>query len=230
VEDLTVLRAPSAVSAADWEALAADLGRSPRGVVEIAARCACLRPIVVRTAPRLPDGQPFPTTFYLNSPNAVAGAARLEGGGVMADMNRRLETDPVLAAAHRAAHADYLARRAELGHVSEIEGISAGGMPTRVKCLHALAAHALAAGPGVNALGDETLVRLAAWWRPDRCACRGAAAGPPMPARAEEASSVAPPESAALAPPGGALCRTPHPAAPADAQVGAAIVHLGKTP
>src|SRR5699024_12742138 len=63
------------------------------------------------------------------------------------------------------------ARRAELGAVPEIDGVSAGGMPTRVKCLHVLVGHSLAVGPGVNPLGDEALELLAPSWRPDRCSC-----------------------------------------------------------
>ena len=50
------------------------------------------------------------------------------------------------------------------GPVAQIEGISAGGMPTRVKCLHALAAQALASGPGVNPLGDEVVAELGEFW------------------------------------------------------------------
>jgi hypothetical protein len=50
-----------------------------------------------------------------------------------------------------------------LGHVAEIDGISAGGMPSRVKCLHVLAAHSLAVGRGINPLGDETLDLLGDW-------------------------------------------------------------------
>src|SRR5690606_32586707 len=113
----------------------------------IAARCVCGRPTVVRTAPRLPDGTPFPTTFYLTHPVAVAAVSTLEASGVMREMSERLLADPELAAGHQAAHEHYLARRAELGEVPEIAGISAGGMPTRVKCLHVLVGHALAAGP-----------------------------------------------------------------------------------
>ena len=86
-------------------------------------------------------------------------------------MSERVAHDPNLAASYAAAHEDYLARRAELGDVPEIQGVSAGGMPTRVKCLHVLVAHALAAGPGVNPLGDETLELLRPSWRPDRCRC-----------------------------------------------------------
>ena len=148
------------VSSADLDALAEQLGRVPRGVVAIAARCVCGRPTVVRTAPRLDDGTPFPTSYYLTHPAAVKGCSTLEAEHLMETFNADLAADAELAAAYAAAHADYLARRAELGQVPEIEGVSAGGMPTRVKCLHVLVAHALAAGPGVNPLGDEAVAKL----------------------------------------------------------------------
>ncbi|MCK9794878.1 DUF501 domain-containing protein [Isoptericola sp. 4D.3] len=162
---------PTVVTDRDLEVLAEQLGREPRGVVGIAARCVCGRPLVVRTAPRLPDGTPFPTTYYLTHPGAVAAASRLEAQGVMREMTERLGVDEELAAAYRRAHEHYLARRAELGQVEEIDGISAGGMPTRVKCIHVLMGHALAAGPGVNPLGDEALALVSDQWRPDRCTC-----------------------------------------------------------
>ncbi len=127
------------------------------------------------TAPRLEDGTPFPTTFYLTHPAAVKAVSTLEAGGTMAEMTARLETDDALATRYRTAHEDYLARRAGLGEVPEIAGISAGGMPGRVKCLHVLVAHALAAGPGINPLGDEALELIAPRWRPGSCACEGAA-------------------------------------------------------
>lgn len=158
-------------SAADLAVVAEQLGREPRGVVAVAARCICGRPIVVRTAPRLPDGTPFPTTYYLTAPGAVAAVSRLEAGGTMRAMTERLAVDPELAAGHRRAHEDYLARRAELGSAEEIDGISAGGMPDRVKCLHVLVGHALARGPGVNPLGDETLALIADEWSPAVCRC-----------------------------------------------------------
>lgn len=162
---------PIEVSAEDLATLEAQLGRPPRGVVGIAARCVCGRPTVVRTAPRLPDGTPFPTTFYLTHPGAVAAVSTLEASGVMREMSERLLDDPELAAGHQAAHEHYLAQRARLGDVPEIAGVSAGGMPTRVKCLHVLVGHALAAGPGVNPLGDEALALIRDVWRPDRCTC-----------------------------------------------------------
>jgi hypothetical protein len=118
----------------------------------------------VETEPRLDDGTPFPTLYYLTCPRAAGAVSTLEASGLMRTMTARLAADPELAAAYRRAHEAYLARRAELGDVPEIAGRSAGGMPTRVKCLHVLVAHALAAGPGVNPLGDEALALLPDWW------------------------------------------------------------------
>jgi len=91
-------------------------------------------------------------------------------------MTERLKSDESLSAAYRAAHDAYLARREEIGHVDVIAGISAGGMPTRVKCLHVLVGHSLAAGPGVNPLGDEALAMLEQWWADGPCVPREAEA------------------------------------------------------
>ena len=155
----------------DVAVLGEQLGRPSRGVVGIAARCVCGRPLVVRTAPRLDDGTPFPTTYYLTCPPAVAAVSTLEAGGLMKELSARLLDDDELATAYRHAHEAYLADREELGHVEEIAGVSAGGMPTRVKCLHVLVGHALAAGPGVNPIGDEVLEMLRDVWTPERCTC-----------------------------------------------------------
>ncbi|MDH2414863.1 DUF501 domain-containing protein [Nocardioides sp. CER19] len=157
------------IDPADEAAVAAQLGRLPRGIHEIGHRCPCSLPDVVTTEPRLPDGTPFPTTYYLTCPRAASRIGTLEGGGVMKEMQDRLGTDPELAAAYRGAHERYLAARAELGSVPEIEGISAGGMPDRVKCLHVLAGQALAQGRGVNPLGDEVLDALGEWWESGPC-------------------------------------------------------------
>lgn len=161
---------PQPVSEADAAAVSAQLGRPIRGAHAVAWRCPCGQPAVVETEPRLPDGTPFPTTYYLTCPKAASAIGRLEGGGVMKDMNERLAADPELAEHHRRAHEDYLARRARLGDVPEIEGVSAGGLPDRVKCLHVLVGHALAAGPGVSPFGDEAIERLPEWWRTSSCA------------------------------------------------------------
>ena len=147
----------SNVSAGDLRAVGAQLGREPRGLREVAHRCRCGLPDVVATEPRLPDGTPFPTYYYLTCPRLASAVSTLEAEGVMRSMQERLATDPELAAAYRGAHDDYLQRRVAVQQIPEIEGISAGGMPDRVKCLHVLVAHALATGPGVNPLGDEAL-------------------------------------------------------------------------
>jgi uncharacterized protein len=154
---------------ADLDAVAAQLGRTPRGTRFVAHRCPCGRPTVVETTPRLPDGTPFPTLYYLTCPRAVAGCSRLESGGLMKEQNARLAENPELASAYADAHEDYLARREAAGHVPEIAGVSAGGMPTRVKCLHVHLGHSLAVGPGINPIGDETLALVGEWWAEGPC-------------------------------------------------------------
>jgi len=158
------------LSAADLAAASRQRGREMRGVASVAHRCGCGEPDVVRTVPRLPDGTPFPTTYYATCPRLTGMVSTLESAGLMRSMEERLATDSVLAERYRAAHDDYLTHRGELGDVEEIAGISAGGMPDRVKCLHVLVAHALARGPGVNVLGDEVLEQLDNWWEPTSCA------------------------------------------------------------
>jgi hypothetical protein len=157
------------VEEADLAAVAAQLGRAPRGTHAVGHRCPCGLPDVVVTEPRLPDGTPFPTTYYLTCPRAASLIGTLEGSGLMREMEERLRDNEALAVSYATAHRAYLADRAELGDVPEIAGISAGGMPDRVKCLHVLAAHALAAGGGVNPLGDEVLDRLGEWWAEGPC-------------------------------------------------------------
>ena len=161
------------ISRADRAIVAAQLGREPRAMRAVAHRCPCGNPDVVETSPRLPDGTPFPTLYYLTCPRAASAIGRLEASGLMREMTDRLGEDPELAAAYRAAHEAYLAARSAIGEVPEIAGVSAGGMPDRVKCLHVLAAHALAEGPGVNPLGDEVLAELGAWWASGPCVFDG---------------------------------------------------------
>jgi hypothetical protein len=153
----------------DVLAIEAQLGRLPRSIHEIGHRCPCGNPDVVTTEPRRDDGTPFPTTYYLTCPRAAGLIGTLEASGLMKEMSTRLDEDEELAAAYRAAHEAYLAARAKLGDVEEIAGISAGGMPDRVKCLHVLAGQSLAQGRGVNPLGDEVLDALGEWWDPGPC-------------------------------------------------------------
>ena len=164
------MNGPVTAFPSDEDAIEAQLGRRPRGIHAIGHRCPCSLPDVVTTEPRLPDGTPFPTTYYLTCPRAAGRIGTLEASGLMKEMQARLASDPDLGAAYRAAHEAYLRDREALGHVEEIAGISAGGMPDRVKCLHVLAAHSLVAGPGVNPLGDEVLEALGEWWASGPCA------------------------------------------------------------
>lgn len=153
----------------DEDTIRAQLGRPPRAIAGVGHRCPCGNPDVVTTEPRLPDGTPFPTTFYLTCPRAASLIGTLEGSGLMKQMQARLGEEPDLAADYRTAHESYLAFRRTLGDVPEIDGVTAGGMPDRVKCLHVLAGHALAAGAGVNPLGDEVLDLLGEWWASGPC-------------------------------------------------------------
>jgi hypothetical protein len=153
----------------DRAVVAQQLGRTPRAMRAVAHHCPCGRPDVVETEPQLADSTPFPTLYYLTCPRAASAIGRLEASGLMREMTERLRTDPELAARYEAAHEAYLARRESIAAVERIAGISAGGMPNRVKCLHVLVAHSLAAGPGVNPLGDEALNLLPPWWTDGPC-------------------------------------------------------------
>jgi hypothetical protein len=160
------------ISEEDAAAVAEQLGRPPRGLRSVAHRCPCGLPDVVETAPRLPDGTPFPTLYYLTCPRAAGAVSGLEAGGVMRGMTERL-ADNQTRAAYQAAHADYLARRDAAAEAARLEPLprgtqSAGGMPDRVKCLHALVAHELAA-PGTNPFGREALTALRPWWSRGPC-------------------------------------------------------------
>jgi hypothetical protein len=163
--------------AGDLAAVAAQLGREPRGVLRVAHHCPCGLPDVVETAPRLPDGTPFPTLFYLTCPRATAAMSRLEAAGLMREMTARLGTDPALRSAQISAHRRYEALRVTAAAQAGVDPLpegspTAGGMPDRVKCLHALAAHELAV-PGSNRLGAEALEAAGPWWEPGPCVPRG---------------------------------------------------------
>jgi uncharacterized protein len=161
------------IEEADAAAVTDQLGRPPRGVRAVAHRCPCGLPDVVETAPRLPDGTPFPTLYYLTCPRACSAIGRLEASGLMREMTERLAGDDALRSAYAAAHRDYVDRRDAAARADGIEPLppttqSSGGMPARVKCLHALVAHELAV-PGANPFGREALDQLPAWWESGRC-------------------------------------------------------------
>lgn len=157
-------------TARDIQVIENQLNRQPRDVNAIAHRCPCGEADVVETPPRLSDGTPFPTFYYATCPRLTGAISTLESSGLMSEMNERLAKDTVLQGQYFAAHIDYMAAREALGmDVPEVEGISAGGMPERVKCLHSLIAHSLAAGEGVNVFGDEALAKLPNWWHEQPC-------------------------------------------------------------
>lgn len=151
----------------DREVVQAQLGRPPRAMRAIAHRCPCRLPDVVETSPRLEDGTPFPTLYYLTCPRAASAIGTLESSGLMKEMTSRLADDPELAARYQAASDDYVARRDAHEVLEKVP--AQGGMPTRVKCLHVLVAHSLAVGAGVNPFGDEALEQLPEWWSRGPC-------------------------------------------------------------
>ena len=153
----------------DIRIVSAQLGRPARDVIGIPARCVCGAPTVVATAPRLSDGTPFPTFYYLTHPAATLAMSDLEATQVMAEFTEILNADEEMQKQYLVAHEQFIADRESVAVVPELDGISAGGMPVRVKCLHALAGHALAAGPGVNPIGDLALARSS--WSPEVCQC-----------------------------------------------------------
>lgn len=170
---MTRLSQPAGPAAADLAVVASQLGRTPRGVLGVAHRCPCGLPDVVLTAPRLPDGTPFPTLYYLTCPRATAAVSRLEADGLMREMTTRLTADAGLRARYLAAHEDYLTRRAAAARQAGVDPLpagspSAGGMPGRVKCLHALVAQELAV-PGSNPLGAEAARAAGQWWSAGPC-------------------------------------------------------------
>lgn len=151
----------------DIEIVAEQLGRRPRAIRAVAARCPSGHPAVIQTSPRLADGTPFPTLYYLTCPRLCSLVSTLESSGLMREMTERLGTDPDLAAAYLRAHRSYLAERDAIESLGT--DVSAGGMPGRVKCLHVHLAHTLAKGPGVNPFGDETLDRVREFWPDGAC-------------------------------------------------------------
>jgi len=144
----------SGVPADDRGVVGVQIGRPARGDVRVAARCAYGLPLVVRTPPVLEDGTPFPTLYYLTCPVAVRDIGRLESTGWMAELTRRLSDDGAFADAYRDAHERY--RRDRDGGLDG-KPDSAGGMPGRVKCLHALYAHEKADANPVGALVAERI-------------------------------------------------------------------------
>lgn len=146
--------------------VSAQIGRPARGENAVVHRCAYGLPSVVRVAPRLRDGTPFPTVFWLTCPVARRHVGGLEGDQRMRSVNRWLSDDPEVADRYRAAARNYVAFRDRLG--DRLPGDpTAGGMPDRVKCLHVQLAHFLATGD--NPVGAWTHEQVAPMTCPGPC-------------------------------------------------------------
>lgn len=176
VADLAAAKLGEGASERDIALVQAQLGRYPRGMVAVGARCVCGNPLAVVTRPLLPGSIPFPTTCYLTGPEVVKAVSHVEANGEMPSYTALVEQDEDVRAAYERAHELYLAFRHALAErlgddESHIEGISAGGMPVRVKCLHALVAQSLVMGPGVNPIGDRVLERIRGEFDPTVCRC-----------------------------------------------------------
>ena len=143
--------------------VSAQIGRAARGSPAVVHRCAFGLPTVVRVDPRLEDGTPFPTTFWLTCPALRSRVGTLEADHSMVGLNQRLGDEPELANEYAAAHERYVAFRDRLDE--PLPGSpGSGGMPGHVKCLHTQVGHHLATGD--NVIGSWVLENAT----PVRCA------------------------------------------------------------
>jgi uncharacterized protein len=161
----------------DRDAVARQIGREPRAFRRVAVRCPFGRPAVTEQSPYAPDGEPFPTTYYVTCRHLVAAISRLEAGGGVERWTARTAADPRLAASR--AHADgeqRAVRRALAGGETGADGGAsldsgvggAGSDAGSLKCLHAHVAFALAR-PGYE-LGEMIAAEIDPLW-PASCCC-----------------------------------------------------------
>lgn len=162
----------------DRALVARQLDREPRAYRRVAVRCPFGRPAVTEQHPYAPDGEPFPTTYYLTCRHLVASVSRLEAGGGVERWTEAAARDPGLAASRARADADQRRLRRALANgetgrdrgASLDLGVGGAGRTGSLKCLHAHAAFALAR-PGY-ALGERILAEVTPLW-PDRCCMDG---------------------------------------------------------
>lgn len=158
----------------DRAAVARQLGREPRAFRRVVVRCPFGRPAVTEQHPYAPDGEPFPTTYYVTCRHLVAAISRLEADGGVERWTARAEEDAALAASRARADDDQRAIRRELaagetgrdGGASLDLGVGGSARTGSLKCLHAHAAFALA-NPGY-VLGERILGEVEPHW-PERC-------------------------------------------------------------
>jgi hypothetical protein len=159
----------------DRAIVARQLGRSPRAYRRVVVRCPYGLPAVTEQGPYDPNGEPFPTTYYLTCPHLVAAVARLEAAGAVDRWSRAATEREDLAASLEKATEEQRRVRLELagdrrgrddGASLEL-GIAGSRTPNHLKCLHAHAAFTLAR-PGY-VLGEEILREIEPLWPGDRC-------------------------------------------------------------
>lgn len=148
-------------SEADQQYITACLGRTPKGVVGVAARGANGEPTVIINLPLTPHGetwQPFPTLYWLVDPDLNNALSDIERKGGVREIERAIANDPSLAENHRADNACYAASRwavlnaherqaaNELGMSDALKLAGIGGVANHnaIKCLHAQYAFHLA--------------------------------------------------------------------------------------
>jgi uncharacterized protein len=155
------------------------LGRRPRAFRRVVARCPFGLPAVTEQAPYDPDGEPFPTTYWLTCPHLVAAVARLEAAGGVEGWSRAVAEDPTLSASlDRATEEQRRLRRDLAGGLHGSDegasldlGIGGSRSPRHLKCLHAHVAFALAR-PGY-AVGERILEEVEEPWPTVRCCSDG---------------------------------------------------------
>jgi hypothetical protein len=170
---MTDAHPPTSDADVDRRIVAGQIGRLPRAMAGVAARCPFGMPAATHQAPRDDSGRPFPTAFYLTCPHLVKQVDRLEAAGGVRRYEQLLEDDEALRESTLRAHERHAA----------VDGrganIAASSNPLHPKCLHAHAAFQLAVGD--HPLGARVLAEAAPRWCDDaRCT---ALADAPLPRR-----------------------------------------------
>jgi uncharacterized protein len=179
---------PAAAEPSAQALAGAQMGRPLDGQSEVASRCDLGLPVVLRVAPLLPDGRPFPTLYYLTCPLARARVSRLEEAGGVREMTAEVAADPDLSRAQQEAAAAYAAEREALvpagdPHASRVRGGVAGATGAGLKCLHAHYAHARAGRR--NPVGERVREQV----EPLDCSLPCVGADPQDPSRARRLPS-----------------------------------------
>ncbi len=159
----------------DRDIVERQIGRRPRAFRRVAARCPFGRPAVTEQEPYDEEGVPFPTTYYLTCRHLTAAVSRLEAAGGVERWSAAVAASPELTAdlaratvSQQRIRRGLAAGRTGTDHGASLDaGIGGSRTPTRLKCLHAHAAFALA-HPGYH-LGELVLAEVPERWPPDRC-------------------------------------------------------------